>query len=378
MEVVYLRPAEIKVRPNRRAIDPAVVKELAKSIKVFGLGQPITVRQDEDGGYTLVAGKHRLHACSNLGVKVRAVIMKGTDDDCRMWEIAENLHRAELSVLERSEQVTEWAELAAKKQAARLADKPVQGEQELKSAVSGQVAQKPPGRPEGGVSAAARELGIERTEVRRAAKIAAIAPEAKVAAAAAGLGDNQSALIRIAAEPVEAQVAAVAEVVAARAKPTNTVKQSMQEAEAEAEEPAVACAQPVVTVVVPVDLVEQALALFDQMTGEQRDRFRAPIEKRLADRAEARLWEQAEKLKPTTTTPPESHGGKPPYGWRKEDDGLVRDEGEQLRIGYAIAADAEGKALRPIAALLSCRGRTISHEGVAQVLKREALAKAAE
>ncbi|WP_192707102.1 hypothetical protein [Methylobacterium sp. OAE515] len=55
---------------------------------------------------------------------------------------------------------------------------------------------------EGGVRAATRELGIERTEARRALKIDGIAPAAKEAARAAGLENNQSALLKVAqAEP---------------------------------------------------------------------------------------------------------------------------------------------------------------------------------
>jgi len=59
-----------------------------------------------------------------------------------------------------------------------------------------------------GVRKAARELGKPRTSIDRDLKIAAAAPEAKAAAVAAGLDDNQSALLEIAAEPTpEAQVA---------------------------------------------------------------------------------------------------------------------------------------------------------------------------
>lgn len=68
--------------------------------------------------------------------------------ESEMWEISENLHRAELTVVQRSEQVFRWVELSDR--------------------VSGQVVQKPlGGRPEGGVSKAARDLNLERTEVHR-------------------------------------------------------------------------------------------------------------------------------------------------------------------------------------------------------------------
>jgi hypothetical protein len=84
----------------------------------------------------------------------------------RSMEIAENLDRAELTTLERDEHVAEWI---------RLAD-----------AVSTQVVSKPQGgRPEGGTRAAARELGVNRDDARRATKIAALSDEARVVARAA-------------------------------------------------------------------------------------------------------------------------------------------------------------------------------------------------
>ncbi len=59
-----------------------------------------------------------------------------------------------------------------------------------------------------GINAAVRELGIERNEAQRAVKIDRITPEAKEAAREAGIADNQSALLRVAAAPPERQVSA--------------------------------------------------------------------------------------------------------------------------------------------------------------------------
>lgn len=104
--------------------------------------------------------------------------------DAEMWEISENLHRAELTKLERDEQISRWVELI-----------------ELKR-VSAQVEQKPSGgRPESGVSAASRELGIERMDAARAVKVAALSDEAKEAAREHGLDDNRTALLEAAAKP---------------------------------------------------------------------------------------------------------------------------------------------------------------------------------
>lgn len=181
---------EIIIPEGRREIDPAVVKRLADSIESVGLRHPITVRRKGDE-YVLVAGRHRLEACRKLGREhVQATIVTMTNAEARMWEIAENLHRAELSKLERSEQVAEWVK--------------------LRESVSRQVDGKP-GRPEGGTSAASRELGISEPEARRSLQIAGMTDEAKEAAQEAGIDDNQSKLLQVAKEAPERQVAKVYE-----------------------------------------------------------------------------------------------------------------------------------------------------------------------
>jgi ParB-like chromosome segregation protein Spo0J len=49
----------------------------------------------------LVAGRHRLAACIELGVnQVPVVAETGSELEARLWEIAENLHRAELTALD--------------------------------------------------------------------------------------------------------------------------------------------------------------------------------------------------------------------------------------------------------------------------------------
>ena len=91
---------------------------------------------------------------------------------------------AELSALERAEQISEYADLAKKRRGAEGAQF---------------------GHPDSryvqrGDSAAARDLGVTRQEVQRAATIAQIDPGAKAAAIEAGIADNQSALMKVAKE----------------------------------------------------------------------------------------------------------------------------------------------------------------------------------
>jgi len=195
---------EIDVPEGRRPAAPEKVKSLAESIKGIGLRHPITVRRNGDR-YTLVAGLHRLRAFERIGKQhIPALIVSMSKLDARMWEIAENLHRAELTVQERSDQIAEWIELAKEKR-----------EDER---VSSQVAKKPQGgRPESGVNAASRELGLEKDDAYRAVKIASIAAEAKEAAREAGI-DSQAALLKVAAAATpREQVDAVRTIIEERA-----------------------------------------------------------------------------------------------------------------------------------------------------------------
>lgn len=181
--------------PDRmRSLDQGKVDDLAKSMAAIGLQQPISVWSPDENTAILVAGHHRFAAAVKLGWdEVDCIFLNMDATDRRLWEISENLHRSELTVQERSEHIAEWVRLTERK-------------------VSGQVAQKPQGgRPEGGVSAASRELGLERTDVRRAVQIAGISEDAKEAARSAGLNDNQTALLEVARAPAEQQVAKVEE-----------------------------------------------------------------------------------------------------------------------------------------------------------------------
>lgn len=181
---------DIVVADGRREVDPAVVKRLADSIDNVGLRHPITVRRKGEK-YILVAGRHRMEACRKLGREhVQATIVSMTNAEARMWEIAENLHRAELTKLQRSDQIAEWVELVSRNL------------QETKRE----------GRP-GAQAAASRELGVTEDEVRRSVQIATITAEAKEAAQEAGIDDNQSKLLQVAREAPERQVAKVRELV---------------------------------------------------------------------------------------------------------------------------------------------------------------------
>jgi len=192
----------ITIGQRVRPLNAAAVKEIAESIKRIGLRTPITVMvtdpNEDIPDYRLVSGLHRLEAMRSLGQdEIEAYVTTDTSEDAaRMWEIAENLHRAELTVLQKAEHVAEWVRLS--------------------ETVSAQLAPKI-GRPESGTNKASRELGIDRTEAQRSIKVDSLSPEAKEAARTAGLDDNQSALLRAARVEPERQAATIREIAEARA-----------------------------------------------------------------------------------------------------------------------------------------------------------------
>jgi ParB/RepB/Spo0J family partition protein len=95
-----IRDSQLKVRNEE---DPAGLTELAASIAKVGLLQPIVVEKSNDGGYTMIAGRRRLHACMLAGwTEIPAnVYLEGNDAD--LMQIVENLQRENVSPLEQYE-----------------------------------------------------------------------------------------------------------------------------------------------------------------------------------------------------------------------------------------------------------------------------------
>lgn len=91
----------------RSDIDEESVKELAESIKVYGILQPVTIRPDEEYGteaspWVMVCGHRRLKACQILGRDTIPAIIRDDLDDAAAYDlmIVENLHRKDLDPLD--------------------------------------------------------------------------------------------------------------------------------------------------------------------------------------------------------------------------------------------------------------------------------------
>ena len=93
------------IQPNarqpRRTFDQARLAELAESIRVRGVLQPIVVRPLAGGSFELVAGERRLRAAQMVELPTIPALVRDTDD----WErldlaLAENMARVDLNAVE--------------------------------------------------------------------------------------------------------------------------------------------------------------------------------------------------------------------------------------------------------------------------------------
>ena len=106
---VAVRVSQVRTGHRLRLVDQGKVESLKVSIEGLGLRTPITVRgdwtavKDETIFVDLVAGAHRLEALRQLGRDWVAVLFDDGDDlDAEMWEIDENLCRADLTPADRA------------------------------------------------------------------------------------------------------------------------------------------------------------------------------------------------------------------------------------------------------------------------------------
>lgn len=95
--------SRIRSAPDRARgrISPESVRRLAESIRLHGLLSPLLVREAGEGTYQLVAGERRLQALALLNrVWADAIVLTGSECDCALAALAENLHREDLHFLD--------------------------------------------------------------------------------------------------------------------------------------------------------------------------------------------------------------------------------------------------------------------------------------
>lgn len=96
------------IKPNpdqpRRYFDADSMDSLTRSVERYGVINPITVRDCEDGTYELISGERRYRAAFYAGLRDIPCIILDTDgSDCAILSLLENLQREDLSFLEIAE-----------------------------------------------------------------------------------------------------------------------------------------------------------------------------------------------------------------------------------------------------------------------------------
>ena len=162
-DIMWLTPDNIDAIDRKRSLNRDVIDRLKDSIARIGLKTPLSVRFiSHDRNWQLVTGHHRLQACIELGIEwVPVHEEEGPELGTRMWELSENLHRSELTLLEYARHLAEWIKLADERKKVTQFAPPH----------SRQPASK-------GIRAAARELGITQRKAQHALnRTKHIAPE---------------------------------------------------------------------------------------------------------------------------------------------------------------------------------------------------------
>jgi len=85
----------------RRDMDPSALEELANSIKVQGVMQPIVVRPIGGGRFEIIAGERRWRASQQAGLdKIPAMVREVPDEAAIAMALIENIQREDLNPIE--------------------------------------------------------------------------------------------------------------------------------------------------------------------------------------------------------------------------------------------------------------------------------------
>ena len=96
LDLIHANPAQ-----PRHEFDEQALGELAESIRNIGIIQPITLRQEEDGTYMIIAGERRYRAAQKAGLmSIPAYIRRVSDDAVMEMALIENIQREDLNAIE--------------------------------------------------------------------------------------------------------------------------------------------------------------------------------------------------------------------------------------------------------------------------------------
>ena len=94
-----------RIAPNpkqpRTHFGEQALDELAESIRTLGVIQPITVRKEADGRYTIISGERRWRASKLAGLTSMPAYIREADEESMLaMAIVENIQRQDLNAIE--------------------------------------------------------------------------------------------------------------------------------------------------------------------------------------------------------------------------------------------------------------------------------------
>lgn len=104
--VLYISVDDVCANLNqpRKYFDENALKELAQSIKNYGIIQPISVRKLSDGKYEIIAGERRFRAAKLAGLhEVPVILININDKEAAEIALLENIQRENLNYIEEAE-----------------------------------------------------------------------------------------------------------------------------------------------------------------------------------------------------------------------------------------------------------------------------------
>lgn len=98
---IKLDQIEVNPKQPRRDFDDEALQELAASIKMHDIIQPLTVSRLASGKYRLIAGERRFRASKIAGIKdVPVYVRQANDSELLELSLLENLQRKDLNAIE--------------------------------------------------------------------------------------------------------------------------------------------------------------------------------------------------------------------------------------------------------------------------------------
>ena len=165
-KVVEIALTELYPFPNHpfQVRDDDSMKEAVESVKEYGILPPAIVRPREEGGYELVAGHRRKHACELAGLTTMPAIVRDIDRDmATIIMVDTNLQRENISPMEKAQAYKMKLEAIR-----RRAGRPAKGDKENSRQVVGNLES---------AELVGREAGESGRQVQRYIRLTELTPE---------------------------------------------------------------------------------------------------------------------------------------------------------------------------------------------------------